>query len=176
MIRPNTGGFAYSNLAFGLMQKDILGAAAGSASGVVFGILNGDCRVDYHMNSGLVELAKSQGLSCTFHRAIDLSSHWQADLEDLIEIGFDRVLTSGGALKAIDGIERIAAMKEQAAGRIEIMAGSGVNADTALQIAKTKVDALHFTARKPLGVKDDFGFGRNVQIDRNKIYDIIQHF
>lgn len=176
MIRPTAGGFAYSNLAFGLMQKDILGAAAGSASGVVFGILNGDSRVDYQKNSALVELAKSQKLACTFHRAIDLSSNWKADLERLIEIGFDRVLTSGGAGKAIDGINRIAQMKEQAAGRIEIMAGSGVNSENALKLAQAKVDGLHFTARVQLGDSNDYGFGRNFHVDRNKIFEILKHF
>lgn len=176
MIRPTAGGFAYSNLAFGLMQKDILGAAAGSASGVVFGILNGESRVDYQKNSALVELAKSQNLACTFHRAIDLSSNWKDDLERLIEIGFDRVLTSGGQGKAIDGIERIRQMKEVAAGRIEIMAGSGVNADNALKLAQTKVDALHFSARAVINNSNNHGFGNNFQIDRNKIFDVLKHF
>ncbi|MEO9533519.1 MAG: copper homeostasis protein CutC [Crocinitomicaceae bacterium] len=176
MIRPTAGGFAYSNLAFGLMQKDILGAAAGSASGVVFGILDGNSRVDYQKNSGLVELAKSQKLACTFHRAIDLSSNWEEDLEVLIEIGFDRVLTSGGQGRAIDGIERIGQMKEKAAGRIEIMAGAGVNAENALKLARAKVDALHFSARVTLGDSNNYGFGNNFHVDRNKIYDVLKHF
>jgi copper homeostasis protein len=176
MIRPNPGGFVGTTISFQLMQKDILGAAAGSAAGVVFGVLDQQNRVDYQKNSALVHLAKSQKLACTFHRAIDLSSNWQADLEELIEMGFDRVLTSGGEAKAIDGIDRLAQMKEQAAGRIEIMAGAGVNSDNALKLARAKVDALHFTARTITGPSDKFGFGSDIKIDRTKIEAVLKHF
>ncbi|MFT4602574.1 MAG: copper homeostasis protein [Arenicella sp.] len=176
IIRPNAGGFVYSNVAFELMQKDIMGVAAAKAAGVVFGIMNEENRIDYQKNSGLVQLAKSQDLECTFHRAIDLSSDWQSDLDDLIEIGFDRVLSSGGASRAIDGIDRLAEMKEHAAGRIQIMAGAGVNANNALKLAKAKVDALHFTARTTNSKKDNFGFGSSIQIDSQKIEDVLRHF
>ena len=176
MIRPNAGGFVYSTMDFQLMHKDILGAVAASAAGVVFGVLTGGYRVDYPKNSALLQLAKSQNLACTFHRAIDLSSDWRNDLDDLIEIGFDRVLTSGGASKAIDGIERIEEMKEHAAGRIEVMAGAGVNADNALKLARVKVDALHFSAREKIGAINPFGFGSDVQVDRIKIEEVLKHF
>jgi len=176
MIRPNAGGFVYSNVAFELMQKDIFGVAAAKATGVVFGILSVENRIDFQKNSALLQLAKSQNLECTFHRAIDLSADWSADLEDLIEIGFDRVLTSGGVSKAIDGIDQIAKMKKQAAGRIEIMAGSGVNSDNALKLAGAKVDALHFTARKAIAKADNFSFGTDIEIDVDKIKEIKKHF
>jgi copper homeostasis protein len=176
MIRPNGGSFVYSDEDFQIMQKDILGAGTAKAAGVVFGVLTKDNRLDYQKNAGMVHFAKTQNLECTFHRAIDLSSNWELDLEDLIEIGFDRVLTSGGASKAIDGIDQIAKMKKQAAGRIEIMAGSGVNPNNALMLSKVKVDALHFTARKTIDKNDDFSFGTDIEVDQTKIEEILKHF
>lgn len=176
MVRPNAGGFVYSNRAFEVMQKDVLGAAAGGAKGVVFGVLTADNRVDFQKNSALVQLAKSQKLECTFHRAIDLSSKWTSDMDDLIEMGFNRVLTSGGAAKAVDGIERLIHMREYAGGRIEIMAGSGVNPDNALKLAQTKINALHFTARQASLLTDKFGFGTDIQIDKSKIEEVLKHF
>ena len=83
-----------------------------------------------------------------FHRAIDLAADPVAEIETLVNLGCDRVLTSGGAPNAEKGIETIAAMVRAANGRISIMAGSGVNVNNAAKILKeTGADAVHSTAR-----------------------------
>jgi copper homeostasis protein len=113
---------------------------------VVFGILTADGRVDIERTRQLVEA--SHGMETTFHRAVDMTADYEQAVEDVIATGCTRILTSGGYDKAIDGIENIARGVERAAGRIEIMAGSGVVASNAEALAAVGVDALHFSAKR----------------------------
>ena len=146
MIRPRGGDFLYSDDEFETMLRDVECARMAGATGVVFGVLTADGRVDVERTSRLVEAAK--GMECTFHRAVDMTEDYLAAVEDIIVAGCHRILTSGGYDKAFDGIINIGQAVAKAAGRIEIMAGSGVNADNAMAIASTGVDALHFSAKK----------------------------
>ncbi len=146
MIRPRGGDFLYSDEEFNIMLKDIHHAREVGATGVVFGLLTADGKVDIARTRLLV--AAAQGMDTTFHRAIDMTQDYLQAVEDIITTGCTRILTSGGHDKAIDGIENIAQAVTLAAQRIEIMAGSGVCAANALQLAATGVDALHFSAKK----------------------------
>lgn len=146
MIRPRGGDFLYSDDEFETMLRDVECARMAGATGVVFGVLTADGRVDVVRTSRLVEAAK--GMECTFHRAVDMTEDYLAAVEDIIAAGCHRILTSGGYDKAFDGIINIGQAVAKSAGRIEIMAGSGVNADNAMAIASTGVDALHFSAKK----------------------------
>lgn len=146
MIRPRGGDFLYSDIEFETMLHDIHCARIAGATGVVFGLLTSDGNVDVERTRQLVKAA--QGMDTTFHRAIDMTCDYLQAVDDIISTGCTRILTSGGYDKAIDGIDNIAQAVTLAAGRIEIMAGSGINATNARQLAATGVDALHFSAKK----------------------------
>ena len=146
MIRPRGGDFLYSDDEFATMLRDVEHARAAGATGVVFGILTADGWVDVERTRQLVEA--SHGMETTFHRAVDMTADYDAAIEAVIEAGCDRILTSGSYDKAIDGIENIRRAVAISDGRIEIMAGSGVVAANAAQLAATGVDALHFSAKR----------------------------
>jgi copper homeostasis protein len=145
MIRPRGGDFLYSDDEFETMLRDIAYAREAGATGVVFGILTADGKVDVERTRQLVEASK--GMETTFHRAVDMTEDYEAAVEAVIAAGCNRILTSGSYDKAIDGIENIGRAVEIAKGRIEIMAGSGVVAANAKQLADVGVDALHFSAK-----------------------------
>lgn len=145
MIRPRGGDFLYSDDEFETMLRDIAYAREAGATGVVFGILTADGKVDVERTRQLVEASK--GMETTFHRAVDMTEDYEAAVEAVIAAGCNRILTSGSYDKAIDGIANIRRAVEIAKGRIEIMAGSGVVAANAKQLADVGVDALHFSAK-----------------------------
>ena len=145
MIRPRGGDFLYSDDEFQTMLKDIEYARKAGAKGVVFGVLTADGRVDVERTRALVEASK--GMETTFHRAVDMTEDYEAAVEAVIEAGCNRILTSGGYDKAIDGIDNIRRAVEISHGRIEIMAGSGVVASNAQALKEVGVDALHFSAK-----------------------------
>lgn len=145
MIRPRGGDFLYSDDEFETMLLDIARAREAGATGVVFGVLTPDGRVDKERTRRLVEA--SEGMETTFHRAVDMTEDYRQAVADIIEAGCDRILTSGGYDKAIDGIMDIAQAVAVAQGRIEIMAGSGVSSANVVQLASAGVDALHFSAK-----------------------------
>lgn len=151
MIRPRGGDFLYSDEEFQTMLADIAVARKAGATGVVFGVLTADGKVDASRTRALVEAAS--GLETTFHRAIDMTEDYDAALDSIIDAGCSRVLTSGGYDKAADGIEAIARAVSRSAGRIEVMAGSGVGSANAATLAATGVDALHFSAKKMIAGK-----------------------
>lgn len=145
MIRPRGGDFCYDDEEFKVMQSDIKVAKSLGADGVVFGILLPDGRIDIQRTTELAELAKPLGF--TFHRAFDMAQNPFEALEAVIQTGAERILTSGQQNSALEGSHLLKQLAEKAAGRIEIMAGSGVNADNALLLAKTGVNALHLTGK-----------------------------
>ena len=146
MIRPRGGDFLYTESEFRTMLLDIAHARQAGATGVVFGILTTDGKVDMARTRALVEAA--QGMETTFHRAVDMTANYTEAIGDIIATGCTRILTSGGYDKALDGIDHIRQAVAIANGHIEIMAGSGVTAANALQLKATGVDALHFSAKK----------------------------
>jgi copper homeostasis protein len=91
------------------------------------------------------KIAQNRELTC--HRAIDVARHPIQVMEELIAIGFNRILTSGGKNKAVDGIENIAELVAASKGRIQIMAGSGVNPLNCLDFVQVGVNAVHLSAR-----------------------------
>lgn len=145
MIRPRGGDFLYSDDEFQTMLCDIEHARKAGATGVVFGILTADGKVDVERTRTLVEAAGD--METTFHRAVDMTEDYIAAVEAVIEAGCKRILTSGGYDKAIDGIDNIRRAVEISRGRIEIMAGSGVVAANAKDLIDLGVDALHFSAK-----------------------------
>jgi copper homeostasis protein len=145
MIRPRGGDFYYSENEILVMQEDIRMAKAFGCEGVVLGILQKDGKVNIAQTKAMVDLAKP--LQVSFHRAIDMTPDYLEALENIIETGCNRILTSGQKNTAMEGIEAIKTLVKQANGRIEIMAGSGLNANNALTLIHTGVDALHLTGK-----------------------------
>lgn len=124
MIRPRGGAFVYSDSERDAMQRDVVVARELGADGIVSGGLRRDNTVDVEIVRMLVETAKE--LPVTFHRAFDLTPDLSASLESLVEAGVQRVLTSGGAPTAADGVTALAELVRQARSRLIVMAGGGV--------------------------------------------------
>lgn len=147
MIRPRGGDFLYDDTEFEIMRQDINLAGQLGADGVVFGILTADGQVDVKRMQELIHAAKP--MHVTFHRSFDMTADPFHSLEQVIECGADSLLTSGHQNKASEGIPLLKKLADQAAGRIEIMAGSGVNAENVSELVReTGVDAVHLTAKK----------------------------
>ena len=146
LVRPRAGGFQYDADEIAVSVRDVERAAEAGAAGVVIGALDRSGALDIDTMTRLRDAAG--GASVTLHRAIDVTADPLAALEEAVALGLRRVLTSGGASTAIDGIATLRAMVAAANGRIEIMAGSGVSADNAAALAGAGVDALHFSAKR----------------------------
>lgn len=146
LVRPRAGGFHYDDDEIALSERDVRRAIEAGADGVVIGALDAEGRLDVDVMSRLRDAAG--GASVTLHRAIDVTADPLATLIAARSLGLRRVLTSGGASVAIDGIDTLRALVAEAAGSIEIMAGSGVDAPSAAALAATGVDALHFSAKR----------------------------
>lgn len=148
IIRPRGGDFCYTDREFEVMLRDVEWCGAIKCDGVVIGILDKEGNVDMERCSLLVESAHDFGMGVTFHRALDVSSDLSKALEDVIELGCERVLTSGGAATALEGVDKLRELVEQAGDRITIMAGSGVTPENAALIVEgTGVREIHGTFR-----------------------------
>jgi copper homeostasis protein len=172
MIRPRPGDFYYSSSEIDIMKRDIIKVGEKGVKGVVFGIANENEEIDTITNKLLVQLAKSYKLEVTFHRLFDLLPNPILQLNKLIEIGFDRLLTSGGEKTAIEGLHTLIALKAEARGRIQIMAGSGVNQTNIVAFKKADLDGAHFVSHRKLEDYSPFGFGKNREIDMTKVEEI----
>lgn len=149
IIRPKGGGFSYSELEYEQMKYDVYVCKNLSLDGVVFGILNNDSTVDIKRCRELVEFARP--MTCTFHRAFDVTADPFDALEKIIECGFSRILTSGGKPKATEGAELIRKMIDHAGGRIIIMPGGKVRYSNIEQLYKyTGAVEFHSSAIRTL--------------------------
>ena len=123
LLRPRSGGFVYSLREWESLKRDAEWFASHGADGLVFGALTADGYVDDSRCAELLALSKGRAV---FHRAFDFVPDRLAALEVLIGLGFERVLTSGGAATALEGKAEIASLVRAARGRIEILPGSGI--------------------------------------------------
>lgn len=145
MIRPRGGDFFYSDEEFDVMKHDIEACKQSGADGVVFGILTAEGVMDKKRCRELIEMARPMKVTC--HRAFDMTRDPFEAMDDCIETGFDRILTSGRQPKAASGAGLIGELIKKAAGRIAIMPGSGVDENTVGQIVrKTGATEIHFSA------------------------------
>ncbi len=173
IIRPRSGDFLYSELEIEAMKYDIEALLRCGVDGLVFGCLTASGEVDMELNGLLVRHARAirEGVQITFHRAIDMCRDPLQALEDIITLGFNRVLTSGGQATAAEGVELIAQMQRRASGRITIMAGSGVNSTNIKELAtKSGCTEFHFSARGAVESKMEYrhegvSMGGTVTID-----------
>ncbi|GAB2764885.1 copper homeostasis protein CutC [Rhabdobacter roseus] len=145
MVRPRGGDFVYDALEEEVIRRDIDVAKKYGADGVVLGVLTAQGQVDVVRTRALIDYA--QPLGVTFHRAFDLTPDPLEALERVIEAGAERILTSGQRASAPEGLDVLRQLVIAASGRIEIMAGGGVNAGNAAQLAATGIQALHLTGK-----------------------------
>ena len=125
LIRPREGDFIYSNEEFELMKRDIIKFKEMGCKGIVSGVLNDDNSIDIKRTKDLIEL--SRPLEFTFHRAFDIVSDPLKEIENLIRLGVDRILTSGQKNKAIEGLYLLEKLNNISKKRIVIMPGSGIS-------------------------------------------------
>jgi copper homeostasis protein len=145
MIRPRGGDFCYSATEFDIMKLDIVAAKNAGANGIVLGILKADGTVDAARTRELVALARP--MSVTFHRAFDMARDPYEAMETLIEIGLDRILTSGQESSVIEGLDLISNLVKKAGDRIIIMPGGGINERNFDKIARqSNAKELHVAA------------------------------
>jgi copper homeostasis protein len=145
MIRSRGGDFLYNDEEFEIMKNDVLLCKQSGCDGIVTGILTEDGKVDKKRCEELIGYAYPLG--ATFHRAFDRVADPFEAMEDIIDLGFERILTSGLAPKASEGIETLAGLIKKSAERIIIMPGSGVNASNIISIAaSTGAKEFHSSA------------------------------
>jgi len=144
IIRPRGGDFLYSDTEFDIMKRDIEAAKRLGADGVVIGLLDREGNIDIARTAELVEL--SRPMSVTFHRAFDVCRDPFAAIDQLADIGVDRILTSGQEATAVEGSELLAKLVEYAGNRIIIMVCGNLNERNINRvIAETGAKELHFT-------------------------------
>jgi len=142
LVRPRGGDFCYTDLEFGVMKADVEAAKSAGADGIVTGILNSDGTIDVQRTQELVRLALP--IPVTFHRAFDHTPNPLSALETLAGYGISRILSSGQASSAYEGLSLLSQLQKTARGRISIMAGGGVNSWNAPQIVRqARISEIH---------------------------------
>ena len=127
IVRPRGGDFFYDAHELDVTRRDIAVALDLGADGLVIGALGPDARIDHQVVRSL--LRDVGAVPITFHRAFDVAADLDDALDALVSLGIRRVLTSGGAMTALEGVHRLASLVTRAAGRIEVMAGGGIRAE-----------------------------------------------
>ena len=161
MVRPRPGDFIYGPDEIEAMLRDIDAIRAAGLAGVVVGANRKDGRLDMPLLTRLI--AQADRLGSTLHRAIDLVPDFAEATEAAVELGFERILTSGGASTALEGLGNLALAHATAAGRVAIMAGSGLNPDNVERLLDAvPVDEVHSSCAGPGMTSEDravrFGF------------------
>ena len=145
IIRPRGGDFLFDDDEFATMEADIETAKAEGADGIVIGQLTADGRIDVARTRDLI--VRARPLAVTFHRAFDMTPDPFAALETLVELGIDRVLTSGQEASVLEGLPLIRELVEKAGQRIIVMPGGGITARNAERIVTAaRPREMHFAA------------------------------
>lgn len=145
LIRPREGDFVYTQSELDTIQEDITAAKEAGADGVVIGALTPDGDIDIEAMKQL--LMHCEGMSVTFHRAFDVVRDHSLALEQIINLGIDRILTSGAEPSAPQGADLIADLVRQARNRIIIMPGAGISPANITDLQnKTQAVEFHSTA------------------------------
>ncbi|XOV68652.1 MAG: copper homeostasis protein CutC [Fluviicola sp.] len=176
LVRPRPGGFIYDDDEVEIMLRDIRESKAIGAHGVVVGIYGEDGWID---RDSLEKMKRqADGMQMTFHRAFDDLVRFEKGMDKLIELEFDRILSSGLARNVDLGMENLVEMRKYAAGRIEIMCGGGVNASNVARLRdEVQPDAIHFSATQKDIIDEDSKFRENVlAVNEKKLVRILQEF
>ena len=144
LIRPRSGNFTYSTDELDVMAKDIAYCKEIGCAGVVTGILTPQNNIDTETTQKLVEIAK--GIDFTFHRAFDWTQKPLEAISKLQQMGVTRILSSGQQPKAIDGIGLLKQLKKVSGNTLQLMPGSGINAQNILAFKEAGFQMVHFSA------------------------------
>ena len=146
LIRPRGGDFLYDEAEFEMMKSDIHHCGKIGCDGVVIGMLHANGSIDKIRCKELINIAHSYSMGVTFHRAFDHCRNLFEELEDVIALGCERILTSGGKNTALEGAAIIRQLIRQAGNRIIIMPGAGITSDNVADLIKsTGLKELHGT-------------------------------
>ncbi|MCP4802069.1 MAG: copper homeostasis protein CutC [Flavobacteriaceae bacterium] len=144
LIRPRSGNFVYSNQEFEIMKQNINLCKKLGYQGIVSGVLNSNNSIDSKRTRVLVELAKP--LKFTFHRAFDCVNSPDIALNQLCELGVDRILTSGQAPTAEAGLKQLKRLQKKSFGKIILLPGGGINSSNVEQFKKAGFAEIHTSA------------------------------
>lgn len=146
MVRPRQGGFSYTSTEFDVMRRDAEMLLDAGADGLAFGILTADGELDVERNQQMRELCGKR--DAVFHRAFDWTRDPFVSLNRLIELNFTRVMTSGQAATALEGVPLIAELVQKSKGEIGILPAAGISPMNAADIlSRTGCDQLHASLR-----------------------------
>jgi copper homeostasis protein len=145
LVRPRGGDFLYDQEEFAVMQEDIQAIREAGAFGVAVGVLQADGTLDIERMRDLVEAARPMQVTC--HRAFDMARDPFEALAALLDLGVDRVLTSGRQRSVVDGLDLVRELVRQAGKNLSVMPGSGIRADNVRRVLEaTGAREVHFTA------------------------------
>lgn len=148
MVRPRGAGFCYQEVEFQQMMEDAKVLLENGADGIAFGFLLENFEIDIERTKCMVKLIKSYNKEAVFHRAYDCVKNPYVSIETLIDLGIDRILTSGLQIKAMDGKELIKELQTTYGDKIEILAGSGINDTNAKEIIEyTGISQIHSSCK-----------------------------
>lgn len=175
IIRPRGGDFFYSDTEFDIIKQDVKAVKQLGANGIVIGFLKNDGNIDVEKTKEIIELAKP--MEITFHRAFDRCKNPFVAIEQLIELGINRVLTSGQKQTAYAGVDLISQLVKQAGDRIVVMPGSGVNDENINElIEKTNAKEFHSSAKifipSKMGYSDKIVSMGSNSVDENNIISV----
>lgn len=179
MVRPRAGSFCFQADDAVSMIADIDAARNAGLAGVVIGASLPNGNLDLPLLRRLVD--RASGLGTTLHRVFDLVPDPERSLEEAIELGCERILTSGLRHTALEGLPMLASLAKRAAGRIGIMPGSGITIENAMHILdETGVGEIHASCRQEVPVEDAgsvaFGFSKphSFQTSANKVRQLVE--
>lgn len=171
LIRPRAGDFVFDDVEKQVQLADVRSAILAGATGVVVGGLTKDGYIDVPFAEQLVQAALDEAERCnrkvqiTFHRAFDMVPNRLTALEVLADLGFTRILTSGGAASAIEGIDGLRQLVERSAGRVQIQAGGHIVIEDIPALLDAGVSSIHLSARRVCSSDGGPGGGGQEGID-----------
>ena len=183
LVRPRQGHFFYSNSEIKIIEQNIENAIALGCNGIVIGMHNKDFELDFKLLKRLKSIVGPKFI--TFHRAFDLILNPEKALNQLIELGFDCVLSSGQCEKAIDGIENLKRWNDKFGHKISIMPGSGVGINNCNEFKIAGFTSIHLSGRVnnqklniPSDVNKDLSFIKQTlsETDSNIISKVVNIF
>lgn len=172
LIRVRAGGFVYNYDEIVVMRDQILELKDTGITGLVVGALT----KDFKLNMEALETWKrtAPNIDFTFHRAFDNVDDWRTAMDQLVKLGFKRILTSGSDLSVAHGMNRLRELVSYANGRIEIMAGGGVKEELIPELKSAGVHAIHFSGTSKVTVESGTAFEETLLLpDENKLTAIL---
>jgi copper homeostasis protein len=174
LVRPRAGGFAYNSNELKVILNDVSFAKKLDAKGVVVGVLKSNFELDVDALKRIRDVAEN--MEVTFHRAFDETIDWKKSMNQLIELGFNRILTSGFASNVEIGFNNLKQMVKFAEDRIEIMPGGGVNAANISKILKEiNPNSIHFSGTIKTILDEDSAFSETIlKVDEKRVKRLVE--